>query len=88
MMKKMGLIHSAKQKEFGSTLISLTEEGETLRKKITNITFKVTISRINAVEKTKFVEILYKIIDKSGELLGIHFMPPIMQYLDEANKSK
>jgi DNA-binding MarR family transcriptional regulator len=86
-MKKMGFIYSTKQKEFGSPLISLTEDGESLLNKITNITFKVTISRLNAAEKAKFVEMLYKIIDKSGELLGIHFLPPIMQYLDEANKS-
>ncbi len=85
-MKKMGLICNAEQKENGSTLISLTEDGENLRKKLTNISFKETISRLKAAEKAKFVEILYKIIDKSGELLGIHFMPPIMQYLEEANK--
>ena len=87
-IKKMGLICNAEQKESGSTLISLTEDGESLLKKITNITYKVTISRLKAAEKAKFVEILYKIIEKSGELLGIHFMPPIMQYLDEANKNE
>lgn len=81
-MKKMGLIYSAKQKELGGTLISLTKEGDSLRKKITDVTFKVTISRLNAAEKTQIVEILYKIINKSGELLGINFMPPIMQYLE------
>jgi DNA-binding MarR family transcriptional regulator len=86
-MRKMGLICNIKQKESGSTLISLTEDGENLRKKLTNVTFKVTISRLKAAEKAKFVEILYKIIDKSGELLGIHFMPPIMQWLEETNKN-
>jgi DNA-binding MarR family transcriptional regulator len=85
-IKKRGLICNAEQKESGSTSISLTKDGESLLKKITNITFEVTISRLKAAEKAKFVEMLYKIIDKSGELLGIHFMPPIMQYLEEANK--
>jgi DNA-binding MarR family transcriptional regulator len=84
-IKKMGLICNTEQKESGSTLISLTEDGESLLKKITNISFEVTISRLKAAEKAKFVEILYRIIDKSGELLGIHFTPPIMQYLEEAN---
>jgi hypothetical protein len=68
-------------------LISLTEDGENLLKKITNISFKDTLSRLKAAEKAKFVEMLYKIIDKSGELLGIHFMPPIMQRLAEADKN-
>ncbi len=86
-IKKMGLICNAEQKEIGSTLISLTEDGESMLKKITNITFEVTISRLKAAEKAKFAEMLYKIIDKSGELLGIHFTPPIMQYLEEANKN-
>jgi DNA-binding MarR family transcriptional regulator len=86
-MKKMGLIRNVGQKAIGSASISLTEDGESLLKKITNISFKVTISRLKAAEKAKFVEMLYKIIDKSGELLGIHFMPPIMQYLEEANKN-
>ena len=86
-MKKMGLILKTAQKKNGSTLIALTEDGESLLKKITNITFNMTISRLKAAEKAKFVEILYKIIDKSGELLGINFMPPIMQYLEEANKN-
>ncbi|MBN1161289.1 MAG: winged helix DNA-binding protein [Dehalococcoidales bacterium] len=86
-MKKMGLIYKTEQKKSGSSLISLTEDGESLLKKITNITFKETISRLKAAEKAKFVEILYKIIDKSGELLGINFQPPIMQYLEEANQN-
>jgi DNA-binding MarR family transcriptional regulator len=86
-IKKMGLICKTEQKENGSTLISLTEDGESLLKKITNISFEVTISRLKAEEKAKFVEILYKIIDKSGELLGIHFTPPIMQHLAEADKN-
>ncbi len=85
-MKKMGLICNAEQKEGASTSISLTEGGQSLLKKITNITFRETISRLKAAEKVKFVEILYKIIDKSGELLGIHFMPPIKQHLAEADK--
>lgn len=84
-MKKMGLICNAKQKESGSTSISLTEDGESLLKKITDITFEETIARLKAAEKVKFVEMLYKIIDKAGELLGIHFMPPIMQHLKEAD---
>jgi DNA-binding MarR family transcriptional regulator len=82
-IRKMGLICNTEQKERSSTLISLTEDGERLLNKITNISFKVTISRLKAAEKAKFVELLYKIIDKSGELLGIHFAPPIMQYLEE-----
>jgi DNA-binding MarR family transcriptional regulator len=86
-MKKMGLICNAERKETGRTLISLTEDGENLLQKITDISFKMTISRLKTAEKAKFVEILYKIIDKSGELLGIHFMPPIMQYLEEVNKN-
>jgi DNA-binding MarR family transcriptional regulator len=86
-MKKMGLIRKTEKKKSGSNLISLTEAGESLLKKITNITFKETISRLKAAEKAKLVEMLYKIIDKSGELLGIHFMPPIMRYLEEANKN-
>ena len=86
-MKKMGLIRKTGQKESRSNLISLTEDGENLLNKLTNITFKETISRLKAVEKAKFVEMLYKIIDKSGELLGIHFMPPIMQYLEEASRN-
>jgi DNA-binding MarR family transcriptional regulator len=86
-IKKMGLIRNAEQKESGGTLISLTEEGEILLKKITNITFEVTISQLKEAEKAKFVEILWQIIDKSGELLGIHFTPPIMQYLEEANQN-
>jgi DNA-binding MarR family transcriptional regulator len=86
-MKKMGLIRKTEQKESGSALISLTEAGESLLEKISNITFEMTISRLKAAEKVEFVEMLYKIIDKSGDLLGIHFQPPIMQYLEEANKN-
>jgi len=86
-MKKMGLIRKTAQKENSSTLISLTEDGESLLKKITDISFKVTISRLKAAEKAKFVEMLYKIIDKTGELLGIPFTPPIMQHLAEADKN-
>jgi DNA-binding MarR family transcriptional regulator len=86
-MKKMKLLRSTKQKESGSTLISLTEDGESLLKKITNISFKMTISRLTATEKAKFVEMLYMLIDKSRELLGIPFTPPIMQWLAEANKN-
>lgn len=86
-IKKMGLIRKTGQKESRSNLISLTEDGKNLLKKLTNITFKETISRLKAAEKAKLVDMLYKIIDKSGELLGINFMPPIMQYLEEANKN-
>lgn len=86
-MKKMGLIRNTEQKEKGSTLISLTEDGESLLEKITNISFDVTISRLKPAEKAKFVEMLLKIIDKSGELLGIPFTPPIMQHLAAAAKN-
>jgi DNA-binding MarR family transcriptional regulator len=86
-LRKMGLIRNVEPKENGGTSISLTEEGESLLEKITDISFEMTISRLKAAEKAKFVEILYKIIDKSGELLGIHFTPPIMQHLAEADKN-
>ena len=86
-IKKMGLIRNTEQKENGSTLISLTEGGESLLEKITNISFKVTISRLKAAEKVKFAEMLDMIVDKSRELLGIPFTPPIMQCLAEANKN-
>jgi DNA-binding MarR family transcriptional regulator len=86
-MKKMGLVRNTEPKGNGSTSISLTEGGENLLEKLTNISFKVTISRLKTAEKAKFVEILYKIINKAGELLGIPFTPPIMQHLAEADKN-
>jgi DNA-binding MarR family transcriptional regulator len=86
-LKKMKLIRDAKQKERGITPVSLTEDGKSMLKKITNISFNATISRLKAAEKAKLVEILLILIDKSGELLGIPFTPPIMQRLAEADNT-
>jgi len=80
-MEKMGLVSNTRKKEGGSTLFTITEDGEKLLKEITTISLNIVFSSLAAKEKVKLINLLTAITDKARNLLGIPYSPPIVHLL-------
>jgi len=90
-MQKMGIVNRTRKKESGgsgSTLVTITEDGRSLFKKLPTVSLKLVFEPLGAQERMQLAEILRVLIERSRDLLGIPYTPPIMQSLLEDTRDK
>jgi len=85
-MQKTGLISKSGKRESGGTLITITEVGNSLLKKITSISLEEVFSVLQEEDKIRFVALLGSLLDRSRYLLGLNYVPPIMKFLNSSSE--
>jgi DNA-binding MarR family transcriptional regulator len=86
-MIKMGLVKKEKTKYRKRHVISLTQNGKELFKKITIASIEMPFASLTVKEKQQLSACLNKLLGNARELLGIPHRPPFLKYLIEQREA-
>lgn len=80
-MQKMGLILKTKKAGDKEHQIAITEEGKNLFRKVTTASLEMVFSPLTSRDRVQLAKLCDVLINRARDLLGLTYIPPIVQYL-------
>ncbi len=87
-MVKIGLISYTRDRHGKKNQLSITEKGEKSYNQVTTASFDLTLSTLSKAEQRRLAAFLSPLLERARYLLGIAYVPPILQYLNSPGTLK